>query len=264
MKVDDKPEHPFNKNVKVSLTETMMIVESDGIPNHKTAQVSERATIRTGSRSSITASRFRGIPRSPRSRRRLRLGPIGVALNGIPFYNQYNREGRRRRQARGVRFLLRASRSGRPLPLPQVSGLREIALQRHARQAFAAGRLCLRRLRHLWPARRRRQAADRPRRVQRPQRQRARLSLSLPRPSIPTSSAPIVASRIRGCSSGPMARPVEKPDRVRRAIAAVRLEAVLPVSVRLRRVAVVQALAHPPAKSRRRTRGFRTGSGGTR
>lgn len=86
------PENPFSKNVKVSYTETSMIVESDGIPNHKTAKYPNKDNPNT-----IQKQKYRfQIPLHPKVAEKptaTPFGPIGVALNGIPFYNQYNREG---------------------------------------------------------------------------------------------------------------------------------------------------------------------------
>ncbi len=87
-----RPENPFSKNVKVSYTETHMIVESDGIPNHKTAKYPNKDN---PNRIEKQHYRFQ-IPLAPKVADKptpTPFGPIGVALNGIPFYNQYNREG---------------------------------------------------------------------------------------------------------------------------------------------------------------------------
>lgn len=87
-----RPEHPFNANVKVTLTDKHMIVESDGIPTHKTAEYPNR-----DNPNKIEKQNYRFlIPRQPQIADKptpTPFGPIGVALNGIPFYNQYNREG---------------------------------------------------------------------------------------------------------------------------------------------------------------------------
>ncbi len=84
--------HLFNDNVKVTFTETLMIVESDGIPNHKTGEFPNASN---PNRILKQHYQFK-IPLKPRiadKPTRTPFGPIGVALNGIPFYNQYNREG---------------------------------------------------------------------------------------------------------------------------------------------------------------------------
>jgi YHYH protein len=89
---DDQPENPFSKNCKVTFTEDMMIVESDGIPNHKTATYPNK-----DNPNRIEKQHYRfEIPRNPKRAEKTTptpFGPIGVALNGIPFYNQYNAEG---------------------------------------------------------------------------------------------------------------------------------------------------------------------------
>ena len=86
------PENPFSKNVKVTYTETSMIVESDGIPNHKTAKYPN-----ADNPNRIEKQHYRfQIPLHPKMADKpvpTPFGPIGMALNGIPFYNQYNREG---------------------------------------------------------------------------------------------------------------------------------------------------------------------------
>ena len=87
-----RPENPFSQNVKVTYTATHMIVESDGIPNHKTAKYPNADNPNT-----IKKQHYRfQIPLYPKRADKptpTPFGPIGVALNGIPFYNQYNREG---------------------------------------------------------------------------------------------------------------------------------------------------------------------------
>lgn len=87
----DRPS-PFDRNVKVSFTKTHMIVESDGLPTHKTATYPNR-----DNPNRILAQKyvFR-IPLEPRRAAQitpLPMGPIGVAINGIPFYNPYNHRG---------------------------------------------------------------------------------------------------------------------------------------------------------------------------
>ncbi|SFI23473.1 YHYH protein [Planctomicrobium piriforme] len=87
------PDHGFNSNVKVRITPTHLIVQSDGIPNHPTAEYPN-----PGNPNRIIKQNYQfKIPRQPQMAAQptpTPFGPIGVALNGIPFYNQYNREGR--------------------------------------------------------------------------------------------------------------------------------------------------------------------------
>ena len=88
-----KKQHPFLDNVKVTVTDTHYVVESDGIPNHKTAVYPNANNPNRILKQNYTFK----IPRFPKRAEEpttLPMGPIGVAINGIPFYNQYNREGR--------------------------------------------------------------------------------------------------------------------------------------------------------------------------
>lgn len=89
----EKPKNPFDKNVKVSFTEKHMVVESDGIPTHQTAKYPNRDN---PNRIEKQSYKFK-IPLKPRRAEKttpLPMGPIGVAINGIPFYNPYNAEGK--------------------------------------------------------------------------------------------------------------------------------------------------------------------------
>jgi hypothetical protein len=91
---EEKEASPFLKlpNVKVTATETHWIVESDGIPNHPTAKYPNR-----DNPNSIRKQNYKFyIPRKPTKAAtptRTPMGPIGVAINGIPIYNQFNAEG---------------------------------------------------------------------------------------------------------------------------------------------------------------------------
>ena len=82
----------FGKNVKVTETETHFIIESTGIPDHETGDFPNRDN---PNRILKQDYRFR-IPKTPKKAEKttkLPMGPIGVAVNGVPFYNPYNREG---------------------------------------------------------------------------------------------------------------------------------------------------------------------------
>lgn len=85
--------HPFDANVKVTMSADAMIVESDGIPTHKTGTFPNATNPNR-----ILKQQYRFfIPLRPVKAEKTTptpFGPIGVALNGIPFYNPYNREGR--------------------------------------------------------------------------------------------------------------------------------------------------------------------------
>jgi hypothetical protein len=87
------PSNPFSSNVKVTFTETSMIVESDGIPNHPTGPFPNPTNP-----NHIQKQQYKFvIPRNPKIAEKptaLPFGPIGVAVNGIPFYNPYNAEGK--------------------------------------------------------------------------------------------------------------------------------------------------------------------------
>ena len=86
------PGHPFRSNVKVEVTDDQFIVHSDGIPDHETGQFPNRDNPNTIRKQNYT---FR-IPRKPvRAEQvtKLPMGPIGVAVNGVPFYNPYTAEG---------------------------------------------------------------------------------------------------------------------------------------------------------------------------
>ena len=83
----------FMSNVKVTLTDKYMIVNSDGIPNHPHADF---PTYYNPNRILKQDYHFK-IPLYPQFAEKptkLPFGPIGVAINGIPFYNPYNAQGR--------------------------------------------------------------------------------------------------------------------------------------------------------------------------
>ena len=80
-------------HVRASVSGDEMIVLSDGIPNHQTDNF---PTSYNPNRILKQDYRFH-IPLSPKFAEKpvkTPFGPIGVAVNGIPFYNPYNREGR--------------------------------------------------------------------------------------------------------------------------------------------------------------------------
>ncbi len=83
----------FSDNVHVSVSNECLVVESDGIPNHQTAEYPNK-----DNPNRILKQSYRFvIPLKPHvSEKPVRtpMGPIGVALNGIPFYNQYTGEGK--------------------------------------------------------------------------------------------------------------------------------------------------------------------------
>jgi hypothetical protein len=82
----------FDSNVRVEASNAYYIVRSDGIPNHPTAEFPNK---NNPNRIQQQNYAFR-IPRNPKKADKmtpLPMGPIGVAVNGIPFYNPYNAEG---------------------------------------------------------------------------------------------------------------------------------------------------------------------------
>ena len=91
---DPKPrDHPFDANVRVTTTEGAWVVESDGLPTHRTATFPNA----TNPNRILKQSYRFTIPRHPKKAERptpTPFGPIGVAVNGIPFYNPYNAQGR--------------------------------------------------------------------------------------------------------------------------------------------------------------------------
>lgn len=84
--------NPFDKNVTVKFTDTHMVVISDGIPTHKTAQFPNP----TNPNSILKQNYEFRIPLEPKLAEKptpTPMGPIGVAINGIPFYNPYTAHG---------------------------------------------------------------------------------------------------------------------------------------------------------------------------
>jgi hypothetical protein len=83
----------FEPNVKVTVTEDALIIVSDGIPTHATGTFPNK----TNPNRILKQSYRFTIPRHPKRSEKptpTPFGPIGVAINGIPFYNPYNAEGR--------------------------------------------------------------------------------------------------------------------------------------------------------------------------
>jgi hypothetical protein len=87
-----RPSHPFRSNVKVEVTPDFFIVHSDGIPDHDTGPFPSRHNPNSIQKQNYAFK----IPRHPAKSDTITktpMGPIGVAINGVPFYNPYNREG---------------------------------------------------------------------------------------------------------------------------------------------------------------------------
>lgn len=80
------------QDVQVSHDETFLTIRSQGFPNHPTATFPN-----SKNPNSIRKQNHQfKIPLNPRKNDRvtgLPMGPIGVALNGIPFFNPFNAEG---------------------------------------------------------------------------------------------------------------------------------------------------------------------------
>ncbi len=83
----------FNDNVELVFGDEFFVVVSDGIPNHKTDNFPN-----ADNPNRILKQNYRfKIPRDPKFADKpmpTPFGPIGVAINGIPFYNQYTGDGR--------------------------------------------------------------------------------------------------------------------------------------------------------------------------
>jgi YHYH protein len=87
------PTTPFRPNVRVEVTDDFYIVHSNGIPDHTTGQFPNPHNPNSIKPQNYTFK----IPRHPQKADRitkLPMGPIGVAINGIPFYNPYTAERR--------------------------------------------------------------------------------------------------------------------------------------------------------------------------
>jgi len=101
-------------NVRLQHDQNFLIIESQGYPNHPTAIFPN-----AGNPNSIRVQNFRfRLPLKPQQSDQittLPMGPIGMALNGVVFFSLAG-------------LLLRASSADRRLPLPQISGLREVTL----------------------------------------------------------------------------------------------------------------------------------------
>jgi len=83
--------NPFRSNVKVELTDSEMIVHSNGLPDHSTGTFPNAKNPNSIKEQNYTFH----IPRNPvysMTITQLPMGPIGVAINGVPFYNPFNRQ----------------------------------------------------------------------------------------------------------------------------------------------------------------------------
>ena len=83
----------FRKNVTVELNAPFLVVHSDGIPDHETGPFPNPHNPNTVKKQRYTFK----IPLHPKRAEKttkLPMGPIGVAINGVPFYNPYTAEGK--------------------------------------------------------------------------------------------------------------------------------------------------------------------------
>ena len=83
---------PFGDNVRVTETADARVVRSDGMPDHPTAEFPNENNPNAIRRQGYTFY----LPHRPQRAQKptpLPMGPIGVAVNGVPFYNPYNAEG---------------------------------------------------------------------------------------------------------------------------------------------------------------------------
>jgi hypothetical protein len=82
----------FQGSAKVSFREGWMLVESNALPNHATGSFPNASNPNSIREQHI----WFWIPLNPKKADKptpTPFGPIGVAINGIPFYNQYNAQG---------------------------------------------------------------------------------------------------------------------------------------------------------------------------
>lgn len=87
-----KPASPFRDNVRVEVTDEFFLVRSDGIPDHETGKF-PNPTNPNAIQPQNYAFRIPRHPTPGKEITKLPMGPIGVALNGVPFYNPYTAEG---------------------------------------------------------------------------------------------------------------------------------------------------------------------------
>jgi hypothetical protein len=83
----------FRRNVTAEVTEKYLIVHSDGIPDHETGPFPNAHNPNTIRKQHYVFK----IPLHPvraEKTTKLPMGPIGVAINGVPFYNPYTAEGK--------------------------------------------------------------------------------------------------------------------------------------------------------------------------
>jgi hypothetical protein len=87
-----QPTSPFRSNVQVQVTDESLIVHSNGLPDHETGDYPNAKTPYAIKEQQYTFV----IPRHPKMSDQVTpvpVGPVGVAINGVPFYNAVNRAG---------------------------------------------------------------------------------------------------------------------------------------------------------------------------
>ena len=97
----------FGKNVKVEVVGALLVVKSDGIPDHTTEFPNPHANPNRILRSRIIRSRFRWAPVKADKVMALPMGPTGVAINGVLFFT--TRTTRKERMRRKMRCLMSAA-----------------------------------------------------------------------------------------------------------------------------------------------------------
>ena len=84
----------FRKNVKVEVVGALLVVKCDGIPDHTTGDFPNPNNPNRILKQDYTFNdSAHAGPKLAEKVIRLPMGPTGVAINGIPFYNPYNTKG---------------------------------------------------------------------------------------------------------------------------------------------------------------------------
>jgi hypothetical protein len=88
-----QPSNPFRESVRVEVTDTALVVRSNGIPDHITGEYPNAKNPNSIKEQDYT---FRIPTKAVFSTQvtPLPMGPIGIAINGVPFYNPFNRQGK--------------------------------------------------------------------------------------------------------------------------------------------------------------------------
>ncbi len=88
--------HPFHDNVQISIENGLLVVEASGVPTHETGNFPGAC----GNPNSVTVQNDEWMlpidpeeTASPAVDAMVQLGPIGVMVNGVAFYNPYDGGG---------------------------------------------------------------------------------------------------------------------------------------------------------------------------